>query len=80
MQGSIGCPGNAIEGGTIFTLPAGYGPPPAGGVVRWPALSGGVTISQIAVLDSPSGNVVYDGPDNSAADNYISLDGLTFRP
>ena len=50
------------------------------GVVRWPALAGGASIAQIAVLDDFSGAVVYDGPDSAAADDYISLEGLTFRP
>jgi hypothetical protein len=77
LQGSVGCDaGNAIEGGAIFNLPGGYRPGGVG-VVRWPALSGGVIISQVAVLEG--GQVVYDGPDNNTADNYISLDGLTFR-
>jgi hypothetical protein len=48
-------------------------------VVRWAALAGGPSIAQIAVLDSGSFSVVYDGPDSTTADNYISLDGLTFR-
>ena len=74
LQGAIGCTsGNAAEG-TVFTLPSGYRP---ADVVRWAALSSGGTISQIAVLGG--GEVVYDGPDSDTRDNYISLDGLTFR-
>ncbi len=80
LQGSVGCAGNATEGSAIFTLPAGYQPTSAFGVVRWPALAGGASIAQIAVLDDFSGAVVYDGPDSAAADDYISLEGLTFRP
>ncbi len=79
LQGSVSCAGNATEGGAIFNLPAGYRPAATDGVVRWAALSGGASISQIAVLDDGSGAVVYDGPDSAAADDYISLDGLTFR-
>lgn len=79
LQGSVGCSaGNATEGGVIFTLPGGYTPSgPGGGAVRWAALAGGVTIAQIAVLNN--GQVVYDGPNSDTADNYISLDGLSFR-
>ena len=78
LQGSVSCAGNATEGGFIFILPPGYRPANLQGVVRWPALSAGGTIAQIAVLDA-GGAVVYDGPDSTTADNYISLDGLTFR-
>lgn len=75
LQGSIGCTaGNATEGGTIFTLPAGYRP---ADIVRWGALSNNAAISQIAVLGS--GDVVYDGPDSNSNDDYVSLDGFTFR-
>ena len=74
LQGSIGCTGNATEGQAIFTLPPGYLPE---GVVRWGALSNNAAISQIAVLGS--GEVVYDGPDSNSNDDYVSLDGLTFR-
>jgi hypothetical protein len=77
LQGSISCSGaNAVEGGTVFTLPVGYRPG-GSGVLRWAALSSGAIVSQMAVLEG--GAVVYDGPDNAAADDYISLDGFTFR-
>ena len=81
LEGSVGCvDANATESAVIFTLPTGYLPGNVegdDGVVRWAALSGGTVMSQIAVLEN--GQVVYDGPDNTVADNYISLDGLTFR-
>ena len=78
LQGSLGCSGNAAEGQTIFTLPSGYTPAgPGGPVVRFPALASGTTIAQIAILNN--GPVVFDGPDNTATDDYISLDGITFR-
>lgn len=77
LQGSIGCTGNATEGTPIFNLPAGYRPTFVGGVIRWLALGGGLTPVQMAVLEN--GNVVYDGPDSTTVDDYISLDGLTFR-
>ena len=74
LQGAVGCTGNATESGAIFTLPSGYRP---AGIVRWGALSNNAAISQIAVLNS--GEVVYDGPDNNSNDDYVSLDGFTFR-
>ena len=78
LQGSIGCAaGNATEGAAIFNLPSGYRPTVSGGVIRWLVLGNNVTPVQLAVLEN--GNVVYDGPDGDAVDNYISLDGLTFR-
>ena len=77
LQGGVGCTGNAAEGSVIFQLPSGYRPG-GSGVLRWAALSGGVTVSQIAILEN--GQIVYDGPNSTAADDYISLDGFTFRP
>jgi hypothetical protein len=80
LQGAVGCgDANATESAGIFTLPPGYRPGNVDveGVVRWAALSGGGVMSQVAVLES--GAVVYDGPDDANADDYISLDGLTFR-
>jgi hypothetical protein len=79
LEGSVGCTGNATEGVTIFVLPAGYRPPDQSGtgVIRFLALGSGVTPVQLAILDC-CGNLVYDGPDGSN-DDYISLDGLTFR-
>lgn len=79
LQGAVSCGGNATEGGAIFTLPAGYRPAFQDGVVRFGALGGGVTLVQVAVLDDNSGAVVYDGPDGTAIDDYISLDGISFR-
>ena len=80
LQGSVGCSGNADQGSVIFSLPSGYQPAFNQGVVRFGVLSGGVAVTQIGILDNGTGNVVYDGPDNNAADDYISLDGISFRP
>ncbi len=80
LQGSVGCSGDATEGSTIFSLPAGYQPAFTTGVVRFGALGGGSTLVQIGILDDGSGNVVYDGPNGTTIDDYISLDGMTFRP
>lgn len=78
LQGAVGCSGDATEGSTIFSLPAGY--QPEGGVVRFGALGGGAVLVQIGILDDGSGNVVYDGPNGTTIDDIISLDGITFRP
>jgi hypothetical protein len=81
LQGSLGCTGNATEGAAIFNLPAGYKPQGGvgGGVVRFMALGSGVTPVQLGILSDGSGAVVYDGPNSTAVDDYISLDGITFR-
>ena len=78
LQGAVGCSGNATEGGAIFSLPNGYGPgPAASGVVRFAVLGSGGAVVSLAVLEN--GTVVYDGPDNAAVDDYVSLDGVSFR-
>ena len=80
LQGAVGCAGDATEGGAIFALPAGYQPAFLGGVVRWGVLGSGPALAQVAVLDDGSGYVVFDGPNIATVDDYLSLDGLTFRP
>lgn len=80
LQGSVGCSGDATEGNKIFSLPAGYQPTFNTGVVRFGVLGGGATLVQIGILDDGSGNVVYDGPNGTTIDDYISLDGISFRP
>jgi hypothetical protein len=80
LQGAVSCSGDATEGGAIFSLPAGYQPHLNGGVVRFGVLGGGAVLVQIGILDDNSGNVVYDGPNGTTIDDYISLDGITFRP
>jgi hypothetical protein len=80
LQGAVSCSGDATEGGAIFSLPPGYQPHFNGGVVRFGVLGGDQVLVQIGILDDNSGNVVYDGPNGTAIDDYISLDGITFRP
>ena len=80
LQGAVSCSGNATEGGAIFSLPAGYQPTLNQGVVRFGVLGGGGVLAQVAVLDNNSGAVVFDGPNVTTVDDYISLDGITFRP
>ena len=79
LQGAVSCAGDATEGGAIFSLPFGYAPEGTG-VVRFMVLGGGLVPAQVAVLDDGSGSVVYDGPNNTTVDNYVSLDGISFRP
>ena len=80
LQGAVSCCGDATEGGTIFSLPAGYQPHLNGGVVRFGVLGGGAVLVQLGILDDNSGNVVYDGPNGTTIDDYISLDGVTSDP
>jgi hypothetical protein len=66
LEGAVGCSGNANEGTVIFNFPPGFCPP-VFSVLRYGGLGGG------------GARLVYDGPDGDAIDNYISLDGITFR-
>ena len=79
LEGAVGCPGNADEGTVIFNFPPGFRPP-VFSVLRYGALGGGQTLVQLATTSDLGGaRLVYDGPDGDAIDDYISLDGITFR-
>src|SRR5262245_24913047 len=79
LEGAVGCSGNADEGTVIFNFPPGFRPP-VFSVLRYGALGGGQTLVQLATTSDGGGaRLVYDGPDGDAVDNYISLDGITFR-
>jgi hypothetical protein len=80
LQGAVSCAGDATEGGAIFSLPAGYQPQFQKGVVRFGVLGGGAVLVQVGILDDGSGSVVSDGPNSTAVDDYVSLDGIAFRP
>jgi len=80
LEGAVGCTANATEGVALFQLPAGYRPPfSTGDVLRFGALGSGAALVQLAILGDGSGALVFDGPDSDTVDNYISLDGITFR-
>ena len=79
LEGAVGCPDNADEGTVIFNFPPGFRPP-VFSVLRYGALGGGQTLVQLATTSDGGGaRLVYDGPDGDAIDDYISLDGITFR-
>jgi hypothetical protein len=80
LQGAVSCEGDATESGAIFALPAGYKPQTSKGVPRFGVLGGGAVLVQIAILDDGSGSVVFDGPNGTAIDDYVSLEGIAFRP
>ena len=80
LQGAVACPGDATEGGTIFSMPQAYRPQIQSTVVRFGVLGGGPALAQVAVITTPSGaDLVYDAPNDSAVDNFVNLDGITYR-
>jgi hypothetical protein len=51
---------------------------PAQGVVRFGVLGSGQSLAQVAVVRNGS-YVAFDGGSSFATDNYVSLDGITYR-
>jgi hypothetical protein len=77
FEGSVSCAGDASPGGAIFQLPDKY--TPAQSVVRFGVLGSGLSLAQVAVVKTGS-YVAFDGGTNgSVTDNYLSLDGITYR-
>jgi hypothetical protein len=76
LSGAVGCAGDAVEGSTMFTLPCEY--MHDGNVERHAVLGGGTVLAQIAALGGLC-SVVYDGPNSTTADDYVSLSGVTWR-
>ena len=80
LQGAVSCPGDATEGGTIFSMPQAYRPQIQSTVVRFGVLGGNVSMAQVAVITTASGALlVYDAPNDSVVDNFVNLDGVTYR-
>jgi hypothetical protein len=80
LQGAVACSGNATEGGAIFSMPQAYRPQIQSTVVRFGVLGGGTELAQVAVITTASGAaLVYDAPNDSAVDNFVNLDGITYR-
>jgi hypothetical protein len=79
LDGAVSCAGDATEGGVIFSMPPKYRPKET--LVRYGVLGGGLSLAQIAVVNDQFGaDVVFDGGTNgSTTDDYISLDGITYR-
>jgi hypothetical protein len=78
LDGAVSCSGTAT-GGPIFEMPAKYRPQQ--NVVRYGVLGGGLSLAQVAVVINPfDAGVVFDGGTNgTTTDNYVSLDGITYR-
>ena len=82
LEGAVSCPGaaDATEGGAIFTMPSAYTPATQSGVARFGVLASNATLAQVAVIVSgPNAVLVYDGPNNASVDNFVGLDGITYR-
>jgi hypothetical protein len=77
LEGAVTCPG-AATGGPIFQMPATYRP--AQDVVRYGMLGNGLSLAQLAVVNNTfTAGVVYDGGTSADTDDYVSLDGITYR-
>jgi hypothetical protein len=80
LQGAVACSGNAAEGGAIFSMPQAYRPQIQSTVARFGVLGGGTALAQVAVITTPTDAVlVYDAPNDSAVDDFVNLDGITYR-
>lgn len=79
LEGAVSCSVAASAGATIFQMPFNYRP--RQDVVRWAQLAGGLSFAQVAVVGNPiTAGVVYDGGTNGTlSDDYVSLDGITYR-
>jgi len=80
LQGSVACPGDATEGGAIFSMPQAFRPDTPSTVARFGVLANGATLAQVAVITTVTdATLVYDGPNSATVDNFVSLDGITYR-
>ncbi len=49
-------------------------------MARFGVLASDATLAQVAVIvTGPNAVLVYDGPNNASVDNFVSLDGITYR-
>jgi hypothetical protein len=77
LEGAVTCPGMS-NGASIFQMPDPYRP--AQDVVRYGMLGAGQSLAQVAVVvNVVSAGVVYDGGTDPNTDDYVSLDGITYR-
>ena len=81
LEGAVSCAGNATEGGAIFTMPIAYTPDVSGSVARFGTVGANTTLAQVALISDYATQVllVYDGPNDASVDNFVGLDGITYR-
>jgi hypothetical protein len=78
LDGAVTCAAAATGGSTIFEMPFNYRPDQD--VARFGVLGAGQSLAQVAVVGNPiTAGVVYDGGTSATSDNYVSLDGITYR-
>ena len=77
LEGAVTCSGSTT-GASIFQMPAAYRP--AQDVVRYGTLGVGLSLAQVAVvINTFTAGVICDGGTSATTDDYVSLDGITFR-
>jgi hypothetical protein len=78
LEGAVRCPVAMPGGASIFQMPAPYRP--VQNLVRQAQLGNALSIAQIAVVNNPfTAGVIYDGGSAANTEEYISLDGITYR-
>ena len=83
LEGAVQCSVN-ISGASICQIPRAFGdvydPADSQSVARFATLAAGQSIAQVAVVKNTfTTGVVYDGGTAANSENYVSLDGLTYR-
>jgi len=75
LKGMIQATGTAVPGALLFTLPAGYRPP---GRIVLDTIRTGNLLARIEVWEPSDGGVYLAGTANLAANDWISLDHLSW--
>src|SRR4051794_4730992 len=77
LDGAVSCAGVATNQ-TLFSMPAKYRPQQD--VVRYGMLGAYQSLAQVAVVVNPfDAAVLFEGATNGSTDDYVSLDGITYR-
>jgi hypothetical protein len=78
MDGGVSCAASITSDGSIFEMPFNFRPHPS--VVRFAQLGNNLSFAQIAVVGNPTtAGLVYDGGSDPSTEQYIALDGITYR-
>jgi hypothetical protein len=78
MEGGVTCAAAIASDGSIFEMPFNYRPHPS--VVRFAQLGNNLSVAQIAVVGNPfTAGVVYDAGSDPNTEQYIALDGISYR-